>query len=63
MNTIFTMVMVFMSIMSDNGYNCEILETMENTAIVECHTADYFVVEWLDARENETILMEYGRVV
>lgn len=61
--TIYTMVIVFMTIMGERGYNCDTVEIMEKTAIVECYTKHNFVVEQLDIRKNKNVLVSYGRIL
>lgn len=60
---IFTAVMMFISLMGNNGYRCEIDEIAEYNAIVSCQNEHVGTTEWLDIRDKKTILMSNFKVV
>lgn len=62
MSTIYTTVMIFMSVMGNAGFHCDIEEVQENTAIVSCQNKHVGITEWLDIRSPEPILISHYRV-
>lgn len=60
---IFTAVMMFMSLMGNQEYRCEIDEINEYNAIVSCQNEHVGTTEWLDVRNAKTILISHYKVM
>jgi len=55
-------VVMFISVMSNQGFTCEIDEMAEFNAVVSCQNEHVGTTEWLDVRDVSPILMSYFQV-